>query len=73
MASPVPGGIGATAGVLTELVPEVVVEATSGGVVVESAERFVVVPDAGTVVVVVESAERFVVVPDAGTVVAKTV
>jgi len=35
--------------VLTELASEVV-EATSGGVVVESAEGFVVVPDAGTVV-----------------------
>jgi len=49
LASPVPGGIGATDVVLTELASEVV-EATSGGVVVESAEGFVVVPDAGTVV-----------------------
>jgi len=62
-ASPVPGGTGATDVVLTELASEVV-EATSGGVVVESSEGFLVVPDSGTVDV--ESEEMVVVVPDGG-------
>jgi len=48
LASPVPGGTGATDVVLAELASEVV-EATSGGVDVEPEEMVVVVPDGGIV------------------------
>jgi len=48
LASPVPGGTGATDVVLAGLASEVV-EATSGGVDVEPEEMVVVVPDTGTV------------------------
>lgn len=66
MASPDPGGTGATDVVLAELVPEVLVEVTSEAMDVESEEMVVVVPDTGTVDVGPE--EMVVVVPDSGTV-----